>query len=266
MRVTKGFNRTVAFSWAGGKKWMADIIGLYLPSDIKRLLIPFFGRGDYLRLIRNMGIEAPALASDIHPWLVAAHRGIRQNPGDVVQLLKEHQDRHSSNHFIRVRDAFSQENPEPRIAADFIYMMNATYKACLKQGRNGERQNTSACRSVSCQPSAIYALAIALRNTELFVEDFSGMADRAREGDFILLDPPYVNAMGYGNVSFTKEDHIRLRDACLEIHRKGVPFMLASADDPWIRELFGAFSVETVTAPRGLGAERQKREIIVTNY
>ena len=60
MRITKGFNRTVAFSWAGGKKWMADIIGLYLPSDIKRLLIPFFGRGDYLRLIRNMGVEAPA--------------------------------------------------------------------------------------------------------------------------------------------------------------------------------------------------------------
>lgn len=266
MRVTKGFNRTVAFTWAGGKKWMAGIIGRYLPSGIKRLLIPFFGRGDYLRLIRNMGVEAPALASDIHPWLVAAHRGIRQDPREVVRLLKEHQMNHSGDHFIRVRDGFSLENPNPRVAADFIYMMNATYKACLKQGRNGERQNTSACRSVSCQPSAIYALAIALRNTEFFVEDFSVMAERARKGDFVLLDPPYVNAMGYGNVSFSKGDHIRLRDACLEIHRRGVPFLLASSDDPWIRDLFGVFSIETVLAPRGLGAERQKAEIIVTNY
>ena len=245
---------------------MANIIGQYLPSNIRRLLVPFMGRCDYLRLIRNMGVEAPAIASDIHPWLVATHRGIRQDPGEVVRLLKKHRDRHSSDHFIRVRDGFSLENPNPRVAADFIYMMNATYKACLKQGKNGGRKNTSACRSVSCQPSAIYALAIALRNTELFVEDFSGMADRAREGDFILLDPPYVNAMGYGNISFTKEDHIRLRDACLEIHRRGVPFLLASSDDPWIRDLFGVFSIETVLAPRGLGAERQKAEIIVTNY
>ena len=266
MRVTKGFNRTVPFHWAGGKKWMADIIGRYLPSNINRLLIPFLGRGDYLRLIRNMGVEAPALASDIHPWLVAAHCGIRQDPGEVVRLLKGHQAMHSSDHFIRVRDAFSLENPQSRIASDFIYMMNATYKGCLKQSKNGERTNVSACRSVSCQSAAIYAHAIALRNTELFTEDFAVMLARARKGDFVLNDSPYINTMGYGGISFGKADHIRLEKGCRELDRLGANFLLTSSDDPWIRNLFQAFSIQAVEVPRTLGAKNNAKELIVSNY
>ena len=266
MRVANGFNRTVPFQYAGGKKWMAGIIGRYLPSTVKRILIPFYGRGDYQRIIRNMGLEAPALVSDINPWLIATHQGIRENPGQVIGCLKEHLARHSDDYYAGVRNGLSTENSKPQIASDFIYMMNATYKACLKQNKNGDRTNVSAHRSVSCQPASNYAHAIALRNTALFTEDFGVMIERAGAGDFILLDSPYINSMGYGNLVFTKSDHIRLEAGCRKLHRCGANFLLTSSDDPWIRKLFKAFPIEVVEVVRGLGAKRRVNEIIVTNY
>jgi DNA adenine methylase len=266
MRIITGFNKTVAFHWAGGKKWMAPFIAQYLPKSIKRLLIPFFGRGDCLRLVRNLGVEAPALVSDIHPKVMVTHAGIKENPGEVVRLLEEHQRLHSPEYFIQVRDSFDLKNPKPQSAAAFCYGMNGSYKVCFKEKQNGEHTNISARRSVSCQPAAIYAHAIALRNTTFFTEDFAVMFARARKGDFVLIDSPYINTMGYGGISFGKADHIRLEKGCRELGHRGANFLLTSSDDPWIRGLFGTFSIEAVMAPRGHGAVRQKPEIIVTNY
>lgn len=266
MKSTGDYNRTVPFHWAGGKKWMAPFIARYMPKSIKRLLIPFFGRGDCLRLVRNLGIEVPALASDIHPKVMATHAGIRMNPEEVVRLLEEHQRLHSPEYFIRVRDSFDLKNPKPQSAAAFCYMMNGSYKACFKEKKNGEHTNISARRSVSCQPAAIYAHAIALRNTKFFTEDFAAMLERAGKDDYLPLDSPYINTMGYGGLSFSKSDHIRLEAGCRELDRRGAKFLLTSSDDPWIRELFQAFSIEVIEVPRGLGAKRRVNEIIVTNY
>ena len=265
MRLITGFNRTVAFHWAGCKKSFASIIAQYLPKGIKRILIPFFGRGDFLRLIRNLGVEASALVSDIHPKVMVTHAGIKENPGEVIRQLKVHQSLHSPEYFIQVRDK-DQWDSMPQAAASFIYLMNGSYKACFKEKKNGEHTNISARRSISCQPAAIYAHAIALRNTRFFTEDFAVMFARARKGDFVLIDSPYINTMGYGGISFSKADHIRLEKGCRELDRRGAKFLLTSSDDPWIRELFRAFSIEVVEVPRGLGAKRWSKEIIVRNY
>ena len=265
MRLITGFNKTVPFHWAGGKKWMAPFTARYLPKDIKRLIIPFYGRGDFQRNIRNLGVEAPALVSDIHPKVMVTHAGIQENPGEVIRHLKVHQSLHSPEYFIQVRDK-DQWDSKSHAAASFIYLMNGSYKACFKEKKNGEHTNISARRSISCQPAAIYAHAIALRNTKFFTEDFAVMFARARKGDFLLIDSPYINTMGYGGISFSKADHIRLEKGCRELDRRGAKFLLTSSDDPWIRELFQAFSIEVVEVPRGLGAKRWSKEIIVKNY
>ena len=206
------------------------------------------------------------MVSDIHPKVMVTHEGIRQNPGEVVRLLGEHKRLHSPEYFIQVRDSFDLNNPKPQSAAAFCYMMNGSYKACLKERKSGEHTNISARRSVSCQSAAIYALSIALRNTEFFVEDFAVMFARARKGDFVLIDSPYINTMGYGGISFGKADHIRLVKGCRELDRRGANILLTSSDDPWIRELFQAFSIKVVEVERAVGAKRRVNEIIVSNY
>ena len=266
MNLIGEYNRTVPFHWSGSKKWMAPIISRLLPKGIKRLLVGFFGRGDYLRLVRNLGVEAPALVSDIHPKVMVTHEGIRQNPGEVVRLLGEHQRFHSPEYFIQVRDSFDLKNPKPQSAAAFCYMMNGSYKACLKERKNGEHTNISARRSVSCQPAAIYAHAIALRNTSFFVEDFEPMLMRATAGDFALIDPPYYLQMGYGGIAFGKGDHQRLACACREIDRRGCRFLLTINDHPYIRDLYRVFDIEPVVVPRNLGPKRWAEELTICNY
>jgi len=266
MNAVKNLNRTVPFHWAGGKQWMASIIERYLPQDINRLLIPFVGRYDFGRILRGLGLEAAAIVSDIHPKLIAAHEGIKEDPSAVIRLLKEHQALHSPEHFLEVRNSFDLNNPKIQSAADFIYLMNGSYKACLKERINGEHTNVSARRTVSCQSAAIYAHAVALRNTTLVVEDFAATMMRAGRNDFMPIDPPYLDCMGYGGLRFTAYDHMRLETLCREAHAAGALFLLTSSDHPFIRRLYRGFAIETVEVPRGLGAKRTAMELIITNY
>ena len=266
MNLIGEYNRTVPFHWAGCKKFLGDFLVRFLPKRMNRLLIPFFGRGDFLRLIRNQGIEVPALASDIHRPVISTHIGIRENPGEVIRLLKFHQLCHSSDYFIRVRDGVDLGVSGPEAAGAFIYLMNGSYKACYKQRKNGDHTNISARRSISCQGPAIYAHAIALRNTSFFVEDFEPMLMRATADDFALIDPPYYLQMGYGGIAFGKGDHQRLACACREIDRRGCRFLLTINDHPYIRDLYRGFDVEPVVVPRNIGPKRWAEELTICNY
>jgi DNA adenine methylase len=260
------FSRSVPFHWAGAKKWMAAIIGRYLPADIVRLVIPFLGRGDFLRLLRALGIEAPAVVSDIDAQLVAAHEGILENPGEVVGLLHGHKALHSTEHYVEVRDGFDLRGPKPECAAAFVYLINASFKGVLKRSVAGKHVNTSARRRLSFSPDAIHAHAHALRNAVLVAEDFAATVAKAGRGDFVLLDPPYPKTLGYGGFTFSDYDQMRLEGACGRLHRKGARFLVTNADVPVIRDLYRDYHIEAVKVTRTLGAKRETTELVITNF
>lgn len=265
VRAPSGYSRSVAFHRHGAKKWMAPIIERYLPAEIRRLVIPFFGRGDFLRLLRNLGVEAPAIVADIDPELMATHEAFRENPGEVVRLLEGHKARHSPGYYIDVRDGFDADMPQAERAAAFVYLVNGTYKAILKRSAEGKLTNVSAGRPLSCCPAAIYAHSIALRSTTFAAEDFAATLAHAGSGDFLPLDPPYLKTLGFGGLTFGDGDHVRLADACHLLHRKGALFLVTSSDDPLIRRLYRAFNIEVVPVTRTLG-EKKTTELVITNY
>lgn len=266
MSAPAAFGRSVPFHWAGAKKWMAAIIGRYLPAGIVRLVVPFLGRGDFVRLTRSFGIEVPAIVSDIDAQVMAAHEGILENPGEVVRLLHGHKALHSTEHYVEVRDGFHLGGPKPECAAAFIYLINASFKGVLKRSVAGKHVNTSARRRLSFSPEAIHAHALALRNAVLFAEDFAATVAKAGRGDFVLLDPPYPKTLGYGGFTFSDYDHMRLAGACDRLHRKGARFLATNADVPLIRDLYHAYNVESVPVVRTLGAKRETTELIITNF
>jgi DNA adenine methylase len=102
--------------------------------------------------------------------------------------------------------------------------------------------------------------------------------ERARPGDWVYFDPPYVpvsqtaNFTSYYASRFSPKDQERLRDVCLELRKNNVSITLSNSDTDIIRSLYGSslFYIEQVLANRAIncnGARRGKiTELVITNY
>ena len=88
-----------------------------------------------------------------------------------------------------------------------------------------------------------------------------------RENAFFYCDPPYFKTEGHYEVVFSREDHVRLRDALAGIQGK---WLLSYNDCPYIRGLYGGYQIEAVRRLNNL-AQRYNQgeeyaEVLISNY
>ena len=87
-----------------------------------------------------------------------------------------------------------------------------------------------------------------------------------REKALFYLDPPYVGTEKYYNVSFSKEDHYRLKETLKKIEGR---FILSYNNDVFIRELYSEYIIREINRKNTLtskGNQRDYAELIITNF
>jgi|GEM_PF-3501047 DNA adenine methylase len=261
---------TKLLPWAGSKFWTDDWFMGYLPKEYGVIHMPFGGRLDLLQVLRAHGVETHVHASDISPWLVKCHVAVRDFPEEVISILEEHRQNHSTDYFNSVRDGFGHAMPMAMAGALLVYISRCTYKGIIKISKDGRCTNSNARPVFHFNPDAVRKHSKFLRNTTITAEDYAATAMRAKRGDLVIKDPPYPGeALVHGCLRFTNEDHYRLRNVCNELHRRGVLFLMTNGDTPFIRHIYRNFCIEEIEAPRTLGRAKnggRAMELVITNY
>jgi DNA adenine methylase len=113
------------------------------------------------------------------------------------------------------------------------------------------------------------ACSAALAGVELLVEDFEAVVARARRGDFVYFDPPYVplsatsSFTSYTSHGFGATEQIRLRDTARKLKKRGVHVLLSNSSAPLVRELYqDGFRVIEVSATRLVNSKAAARGAI----
>jgi site-specific DNA-adenine methylase len=261
--------RPVPFVYCGVKAWMAPFLDRMAPSSFGRLFVPAFGRGEFLRSLRESGTESPAVCTDVNARLMAAHEGFRDFPEEAIRLMAAHKAAHSFSHYRLVRDRFAPGMPPAQAAADFAYAMNGSYKGIYRQDARGACTNESSGRSVTVCAEGVRAHSAALRNTTLRTEDFAQTLKGVRRGDWALLDLPYMGSSASYGFPFGAADYGRLAYLCTRLHGRGALFLVTHAADDFIRHLFRSFHIEEFCVRRVLGRDGKAgdvTEMVITNY
>jgi len=117
-----------------------------------------------------------------------------------------------------------------------------------------------------------------LENVEILCTSFDTVIERAKPGDWVYFDPPYVplsqtsNFTSYHANGFGLTDQERLRDICIELSRNNVYITLSNSDTAIIRSLYNYpnFAIDEVLANRAINCNGEKRgkitELVITNY
>ena len=256
--------------WAGGKRSLVPTLKRYLPHGAMGTYFePFIGGGALFFALRSW-IDKAAL-SDMNMELMIAYKMIQRRPQDLLACLREHQRRHSREHYYAVRRAKPEDSVQ--LAARFIYLNRTCYNGLYRVNRSGQFNVPMGQykNPAIADATNIPVVSRALQEVTLAWQPFERI--QPAERDFVYCDPPYDGTYDqYTDVRFAAAEQESLAATARAWSRQGVKVMLSNADTPLIRNLYRppAWRLHEVNAPRVINRQGNRRqpvtELVITNY
>lgn len=266
--------------WTGGKRQLLPVIRELMPKTYNRYFEPFVGGG---ALFFDLAPK-DAVINDFNAELINCYQQIKDNPQELIEILKVHQEYNSKEYYLDLRSADRDERidmmSEVQRAARILYMLrvdfNGLYRVNSKNQFNvpyGRYKNPKIV-----DENLISAISTYLNNNQIEIKkgDFEKAVLDVQTGDFVYFDPPYIPLSetsaftSYTHEGFSYDDQVRLRDTFKTLSDAGAYVMLSNSSSFLVEELYRDFNIHHVEAIRTNGAKSSSRgkisEIIVTNY
>ena len=220
------------FRYAGGKFYALKHI-LPLVPEHDYYVEPFCGGS---RVFFAKAKAAGSWLNDIDAELINCYVHIRDRAKEMVDVLTKEsatKERHAE---------YKRSNPKTPLArAIRWYYLNRTSFSGIMKTENcyfgyGEKYSMPPPhwgeRILSCSAK--------IQNVKITHLDFENVIDRAPDGAFLFVDPPYYSTdqHKFYTHAFTENDHLRLRDV-LHRNRYRLKFLLTYDNHPVVRDLYG---------------------------
>ena len=279
--MSKTKNKLVApvLKWVGGKRQLLDALTSLLPQKITTYCEPFMGGGALLfRLQPNT-----AYVNDINDELIRVYSVIKSDVEALIAALQSF--RNESDYFYTVRDwdrdkvKYSSLSDVQK-AARILYLNKTCYNGLFRVNNAGEfnspfgnYRNPNIVNAPTLRAVSSY-----LNNATVTLSalDYAEVLNALPKETFVYLDPPYDPVSdtscftGYSKGGFTRDDQIRLRECCDDLHRRGQRFMLSNSATDFIKKQYAAYNITIVHAKRAVNSDATKRgevdEVVVRNY
>lgn len=260
--------------WAGGKQ------------RLLRQYEPFFPHGQYedyhepflggAAVFFYLCPEKKAFLTDLNPELINVYLMVRDRCDEVIEAIKSFG--LGREEYYRIRALDPEDLTTVERAARTIYLNRTCYNGLYRVNQKGHfnvpygrYEKPSVLRE-----GALTTASKALKRTEIFIDDFSGVLKRAKPKDLVYMDPPYhpksrtANFTGYTQGAFNTDEQERLAEVYRALDARGCKVILSNSDTPFIHDLYSVYRRETVLARRSINRDREKRgdtrELLILNY
>lgn len=240
------------------------------PKSYSRYLDPFVGGG-------SVALESSAkegFLSDQNEWLIETYAAVRDDWRRVAQILDGM--RNTEDEFYRVRRIDPNTKDEFTRAAMLIYLNKTCFRGLFRVNRlNHFNVPYGRYARRYYDPSNLAAFSEFIGGFKLRVSDFELAVADAGPDDFVYFDPPYHRIGGYSDFNrytsgkFKEIDHLRLRNVCVELDKRGIRWLQSNSSTKYIRELYRDFHVSEITNRREINLDSKSRdiqELVIKNY
>jgi DNA adenine methylase len=266
--------------WAGGKKQLLAAFTPLYPArgSIGGYHEPFLGSGAVFFQVQKLLSPGRVTLSDSNAELIATFAAVRDQVEEVIRELEHHERRHDKAHFYEVRDRRPRELFPAARAARLIYLNRTCFNGLYRVNSRGHF-NVPMGRYLSpaiLDAANLRAASACLRAATLEAGHFRQVLDRARAGDLVYFDPPYVplsataNFTAYTQGAFGEHDQIELSRVYRELDARGCKLMLSNSDTPVTRRLYAGYHLVELRARRSINSRADRRgpvgELVIVNY
>lgn len=264
------FQAEPVLKWAGGKQIIARKLVGFFPTTYRRYFDPFVGGASVALESR----AATGLLNDDNEWLIDAYRAIRRDWRQVASVLDTM--KNTEEEFYRIRGINPRTVDESIRAAILIYLNKTCFRGLFRVNKHNQfNVPYGKYDRRYYDPANLAAFAEFLGSFELRAGDFEVALAEAEPRDIVYLDPPYHRLGGYSDFNrytsgkFKELDHLRLRNVCADLDRRGIRWVQSNSNTDYIRELYRDFQVAEITNRREINLHSQSRnitELVIKNF
>jgi DNA adenine methylase len=255
--------------WAGGKTQLLDQLAPFVPGKFDRYVEPMIGGG---AMLMSLAPEK-ALIADSNPELINFYRTIVSDLDEIMSL-------HGSwpfeeSFFYELRARRFEDLAPVEAAARTLYLNRTCFNGLYRVNRSGHfNVPWGGYQRPFVIDRAQFALARdVLSKSEIMLGDFRQvLTERARAGDFIFLDPPYVPVSQYADFKrytrdqFSERDHEALAALVKDLSTRGCDILITNSNHPLVHSLFSDYRIEIVKSKRNVnsnGAGRTGEDVVI---
>lgn len=256
--------------WAGGKGKMLPHIVPALPEKMDVFYEPFVGAGAvFFELARQKRFKKAVLC-DSNADLMSSYRAIQTDVEGLIEELSSKRYKYESKTYYKIRGE-SPSDEDVKRAARFIYLNKTCFNGLYRVNRAGEF-NTPFGKFENptiCDAENLRAVSKILKKVVLRETDYEEVVMKAKEGDGIYFDPPYLpisetaSFTGYTPGGFNGSDHAKLAYVFKGLAGKGVRVVLSNSLCNETRELYSGFEVKELMGARNVGGPAEYRKPVM---
>jgi len=182
--------------------------------------------------------------NDMNPELTNTYEVIRDNVGALIKELEILSRRINEKTFYEIRATV----PRSKVAraARFIYLNKTCFNGLWRVNSKGE---FNVPFGKSKNPSLfneenLRACSKRLKGSTISNQSFEKAVRKARKGDLVYFDPPYIplspsaSFSAYAKEGFGLNEQQLLAETIFELNQKGVYVLLSNSDTPLTRKIF----------------------------
>ena len=266
--------------WVGGKRQLMPEIRKMLPRGVanRPYYEPFIGGGALFFDLQ----PKRAIINDYNEELINVYTVIRDNPNELIEDLRKHEN--TAEYFYEIRAVDRQplfaHLSKIQRASRIIYLNKTCYNGLYRVNNAGEFNSPFGRYknpNIVNEP-VIKAVSKYLNSPQIQISngDYELILRDIPINSFVYLDPPYhpisesSNFTGYVQGGWNDGDQLRLRDVCNRLNDNGIKFLLSNSASGFIRDIYSGYNIHVVQANRAVNSNSSKRgqvdEFLICNY
>tara|TARA_R110000823_G_C15900621_1_gene496908 strand:- start:58 stop:873 length:816 start_codon:yes stop_codon:yes gene_type:complete len=254
--------------WAGNKSKVMDKIGKLFPNEYERYLEPFAGS---LGAFLNSGVECKALMNDLNKEIFNLFECVLEDHERVSKLANTIEK--SKENYYKVRNLDRDSNWSSTTnrfekAARIVYLNKMCFNGLYRINKSGQSNVPygSGRKGEVLPIKEAKAFSEATQHVEFFSLDYKDFLKKARLGDLIYMDPPYVDLKdpkkefnGYvGRFGWKEQEE--LIEECKRLKSLGCKVVVSNSYCDETLELYKDFDIHIIEAPRYISCKKDGRK------
>lgn len=239
----------------------------YVPTNFSNYYEPFLGGGAFFFALFTTSKNFKAILSDANAELIDAYKVVRDNPGELIQVLSkleaEYHRSTSKNGYYYEKRSWRPSSPVESVAK-LIFLNKTCYNGLYRVNSRSEF-NVPFGRYKNpriLDEENLRAVSRALRatNAQLGCSDYKSAVSNCGEDDFVYLDPPYQpksktsSFTDYTPAGFSEQDQVELAEEFTRLVDRGCTVVLSNSETPLTSRLYTSYKTVSVTVNRPINS------------
>jgi len=219
--------------WAGNKFRIMDKIHNMLPVEGKRLIEPFAGSA---AVFLNTNYER-YLVSDSNPDLINLYNTLKKEGTDFISYCNRYftEKNNTSEKYYYYREQFNKTTDIRKRSALFIYLNRHGYNGlCRYNAKGGFNVPFGRYKRPYFPQKEMEFFYKKSRQATFKVSSFENTIIKAKKGDVVYCDPPYVplsssaNFTSYSAGGFSMQEQQQLAELAERTSQRGIPVLISN--------------------------------------